>query len=133
MPEEVLATSSRPDAVGANLRPNRPTVVRSTSPEAFTADLLLTAFDLADTDTTCPVRFVTTQPTQALTMLNSDFTGREAAQFGDRLRSRFNAQHTSDSASGPHWGDATPEEIEDAIAPGHSPARTRIESPAGSG
>jgi hypothetical protein len=30
---------------------------------------------------TCPVRFATTQPTQALAMLNSDFVGREAAVF----------------------------------------------------
>ncbi|WP_164101483.1 DUF1553 domain-containing protein [Candidatus Laterigemmans baculatus] len=39
---------------------------------------LLASFDMADTDFTCPVRFATTQPTQALGMLNSDFTSEQA-------------------------------------------------------
>ena len=47
---------------------------------------MLASFDFADTDTTCPVRFATTQPTQALTMLNSDFMGREAGTLAARLR-----------------------------------------------
>ena len=34
---------------------------------------ILENFDLAETDRTSPVRFATTQPTQALTLLNSDF------------------------------------------------------------
>ena len=47
---------------------------------------LLATFDFADTDTTCPVRFATTQPTQALTMLNSDFMRRESEAFALRVR-----------------------------------------------
>jgi len=39
---------------------------------------LLAAFDVADSDFTCPVRFATTQPTQALGMLNSDFINEQA-------------------------------------------------------
>ena len=39
---------------------------------------ILASFDLPDPDATCPVRFATTQPTQALGMLNSDILGREA-------------------------------------------------------
>lgn len=40
---------------------------------------LLASFDMADTDFTCPVRFATTQPTQALGMINSDFVRRQAS------------------------------------------------------
>lgn len=40
---------------------------------------VLAAFDAADTDATCPVRFATTQPTQALGMLNGAWA-REQAQ-----------------------------------------------------
>jgi hypothetical protein len=46
---------------------------------------ILTAFDFADTDSTCPVRFTTTQPTQALTLLNSAFLNQSAASFATRL------------------------------------------------
>lgn len=38
-------------------------------------------FDGADTDASCPVRFNTTQPTQALGMLNGQLTNREAEEF----------------------------------------------------
>jgi hypothetical protein len=47
---------------------------------------LLAAFDAADSDFTCPVRFATTQPTQALTLLNSDFLQKQAAIFADYVR-----------------------------------------------
>ncbi len=46
---------------------------------------LLEGFDFADTDNTCPIRFTTTQPTQALTMLNGEFTGDQATAFAQRL------------------------------------------------
>ena len=42
---------------------------------------LLESFDAADTDFTCPVRFNTTQPTQALGLLNSEFVNSEAREF----------------------------------------------------
>ena len=44
------------------------------------------SFDFADTDQACPVRFVTTQPTQALGLLNSKFMQQQAAAFADSLR-----------------------------------------------
>ena len=47
---------------------------------------LLAAFDVADTDSVCPVRFSTTQPTQALTMLNSVFINEAAATFAKQIR-----------------------------------------------
>jgi hypothetical protein len=46
---------------------------------------ILAAFDAADTDGSCPVRFSTTQPTQALAMLNSDFLNEQAARFAKDL------------------------------------------------
>ncbi|OAI39488.1 hypothetical protein AYO40_05675, partial [Planctomycetaceae bacterium SCGC AG-212-D15] len=47
---------------------------------------ILDTFDLAETDRSTPVRFVTTQPTQALAMLNSDFLNQQAAIFAARLK-----------------------------------------------
>lgn len=47
---------------------------------------LMANFDLADVDSSCPVRFTTTQPTQSLSLLNSDFTNRQAGIFADFLR-----------------------------------------------
>lgn len=44
-------------------------------------DPILESFDMADTDQTCPVRFVTTQPTQALGLLNSQFILEQAQLF----------------------------------------------------
>ena len=49
---------------------------------------LLQAFDAADTDTTCPVRFNTTQPTQALALINSEFTNAEANEFAKEVARR---------------------------------------------
>ena len=47
---------------------------------------MMANFDGADTDATCPVRFVTTQPTQALGMLNSAFANEQASVFARYLR-----------------------------------------------
>jgi hypothetical protein len=47
---------------------------------------ILESFDTAETDRSTPVRFTTTQPTQALAMLNSDFLNRQAALLARRLR-----------------------------------------------
>ena len=47
---------------------------------------ILETFDLAETDRSSPVRFATTQPTQALGMLNGTFMNRQAKLFADRLR-----------------------------------------------
>ena len=40
---------------------------------------LLASFDAADVDASCPVRFATTQPTQALGLLNGEFLNDQAA------------------------------------------------------
>ena len=47
---------------------------------------LLAAFDVADSDSVCPVRFATTQPTQALSMLNSVLLNDAAATSAQRVR-----------------------------------------------
>jgi hypothetical protein len=46
---------------------------------------ILNIHDQADTDGSCPVRFTTTVPTQALGMLNGEFTNEQAAKLADRL------------------------------------------------
>jgi cytochrome c553 len=46
---------------------------------------LLESFDLAEADRSTPVRFSTTQPTQALAMLNGEFLNRQAKTFAERL------------------------------------------------
>jgi len=46
----------------------------------------LASFDFADTDFSCPVRFATTQPTQALGMLNSEFLNKQAELLAGRVR-----------------------------------------------
>jgi len=47
---------------------------------------MMVAFDVADTDNTCPIRFATTQPTQALGMMNSAYLNQQAKVFADSLR-----------------------------------------------
>jgi hypothetical protein len=46
---------------------------------------LLENFDSAESDRTCPVRFVTVQPSQALHLMNGSFAQEEAAKLADRL------------------------------------------------
>jgi hypothetical protein len=42
---------------------------------------ILASFDAPDPDAPCPVRFATTQPTQALGMFNSEFLNSQAGMF----------------------------------------------------
>jgi hypothetical protein len=46
---------------------------------------IIEAFDVAETDKSCPVRFVTVQPTQALGMINSEFINDEAKKLAKKL------------------------------------------------
>ncbi len=85
---EVLATSSTKGGKWGNSPPEEQTrrsvyikVKRSLVPP------ILQDFDLADTDGTCPVRFRSILPTQALAMMNSAFVNEEAVNFAERLRS----------------------------------------------
>jgi hypothetical protein len=47
---------------------------------------ILSVHDQADTDSSCPVRYTTTVPTQALGMLNGEFTNEQAVAFAERLQ-----------------------------------------------
>ena len=84
IPDAVKAGQSRPGAGWGNSSPEDK-VRRSVyiHVKRSLLDPLIEAFDFADTDQTCPVRFVTTQPTQALGMLNSDFILKQAEVFAD--------------------------------------------------
>jgi hypothetical protein len=46
----------------------------------------LSSFDFPEPDTSCEARFVTTQPGQALSLLNGEFFNQQATAFADRLR-----------------------------------------------
>jgi hypothetical protein len=54
---------------------------------------LLSNFDFADTDSSCAIRFVTTQPAQALGMVNGHFVNRQAELFADRLLEETGTTH----------------------------------------
>ncbi len=86
--KEVLAGQSRPGHGWGNSSPaeqSRRSVYIHI--KRSLAVPLLAAFDAAEPDFTCPARFATTQPTQALGMLNSEFlqqTSKQLAQLGTR-------------------------------------------------
>lgn len=87
LPAEVLGTSSRPDEVWP-LTPKESWTRRSLyiMLKRSLQHPLLSAFDLADLDSSCPVRFQTVVPTQALSMLNGQLTNEEAQRFAERLQ-----------------------------------------------
>ena len=86
MPAAVLATASQPDQAWGDATPEQASR-RSVYIHVKRSLLhpLLESLDFADTDSTCPVRFTTTQPTQALMMLNGAFMGEQAAALADRV------------------------------------------------
>jgi hypothetical protein len=47
---------------------------------------ILVQYDQADADSSCPVRYTTTVPTQALGMLNGEFINDAAATLAGRLQ-----------------------------------------------
>src|SRR5262249_53661358 len=87
IPREVLAGQSVPGKGWGNSSPEEQSR-RSVYVHVKRSLLLpiLAGFDMAETDRSTPVRFSTTQPTQALSLLNSAFLNRQAARFADRLR-----------------------------------------------
>jgi mono/diheme cytochrome c family protein len=87
IPKEVLATESHPGAGWGKSLPEEQ-ARRSVYVHVKRSLImpLLDTFDLAEPDRTTPVRFSSTQPTQALTLLNSVFTNKQAALFAERLR-----------------------------------------------
>jgi len=97
LPREVLAGQSVPGQGWGESPPEEQTrrsiyvkVKRSLSVP------LLASHDAADTDATCPVRFSTTQPTQALGMMNSAFLNEQAAILADLTKQKVS---TADPAA----------------------------------
>ncbi|NNE90133.1 MAG: DUF1553 domain-containing protein [Verrucomicrobiales bacterium] len=88
LPKEVLATASRPGAGWPISKNERDHYRRSVyiHVKRSLRHQMLADFDQADTDSPCAVRFTTTVPTQALTMLNSKFVNDQAALFAQRLK-----------------------------------------------
>jgi hypothetical protein len=87
IPREVLAGQSMPGAGWGKSTPEEQ-CRRSVYIHVKRSLILpiLASFDGPETDFTCPVRFATTQPTQALGMMNSTFINDEARVFADYLR-----------------------------------------------
>ena len=87
IPPEVMQTQSKPGE-GWHTSPPEEAARRSVYVHVKRSLRvpLLESFDAAETDKSCPVRFVTTLPTQALGMLNSAFLNEEAEKFARRLR-----------------------------------------------
>ena len=86
MPKEILATQSRPGDGWGKSPPDeqaRRSVYIHVKRSLLTP--VLESFDLAETDRSAPVRFVTVQPTQALGMVNGAFLNRQAEVFAQRL------------------------------------------------
>ncbi|MDF1826557.1 MAG: PSD1 and planctomycete cytochrome C domain-containing protein [Verrucomicrobiales bacterium] len=88
LPPEVLATSSKPEKVWPVSAKEEDHTRRSlyVHVKRSLRHQMLADFDQADTDTACAVRFATTVPTQALTMLNSRFVNDQAKIFAGRMR-----------------------------------------------
>jgi len=86
LPDEVLQTASQPDNAWGEATPEE-AARRSIYIHVKRSLLhpLLESLDLADTDSTCPVRFTTTQPTQALMMLNGEFMSEQARALAGRI------------------------------------------------
>jgi cytochrome c553 len=87
IPAEVLAGQSMPGA-GWGKSPPHEQARRSVYIHVKRSLLapIVADFDAPETDRTTPVRFATTQPTQALVMLNGKFVNRQAALLAGRLR-----------------------------------------------
>jgi hypothetical protein len=87
IPDEVLAGQSVPGA-GWGRSPQAEQDRRSVYVHVKRSLLLpiLEGFDVAETDRSSPVRFSSTQPTQALAMINGKFLNDQAARLDARLR-----------------------------------------------
>jgi hypothetical protein len=86
LPREVVETSSTPKTAWGISPPDearRRSVYIKVKRSVLVP--ILASHDFADTDSSCAVRFATTVPTQALTLLNSAFMNEQAAIFARKL------------------------------------------------
>ena len=88
IPKEVLAGQSVPGS-GWHFNPAKPEESNRRSVYAHVKRSLqvpiLANTDQADSDNSCPVRYTTTVPTQALGMLNGEFTNEQAELLAKRM------------------------------------------------
>ncbi|BBO34663.1 PSD1 and planctomycete cytochrome C domain-containing protein [Lacipirellula parvula] len=87
MSPEVLATQSMPGqgwGKSSSKEQSRRSVYIYVKRSLLTP--LLTAFDFPDVDASCEARFNTTQPGQALSMLNGQFANEQAGYLANRVR-----------------------------------------------
>lgn len=90
LPAEVLAGQSRPgEGWGKSTEEDRRRRSIYIHVKRSVGVPILQTNDAADTDNTCPVRFITTQPTQALGMLNSEFTNQQATAFATDIARQY--------------------------------------------
>ncbi len=100
IPKEVMAGQSKPGDGWGTSPPEeqaRRTIYAHVKRSLITP--IVADFDAADTDASCPVRFVTTQPTQALGMMNGQFLHTQARVLADRVRREVLAATTQPGAS----------------------------------
>jgi hypothetical protein len=119
LPREVLATSSKPGSVWGRSSPEdavrRSVYIKVKRSLRFT---LLVAHDQADTDNSCAVRFTTTVPTQALTMINSKFLNDSAVKLAERAKAEGGATAAAQVGfilSLATQRKATPKEVTDGV------------------
>jgi hypothetical protein len=87
IPPEVLAGQSRPgEGWGRSSLEERRRRSLYIHVKRSLLTPILQSFDMADTDFPCPVRFATTQPTQALSLMNGTWVREQAKQLGDFVR-----------------------------------------------
>jgi hypothetical protein len=87
IPKEVLAGQSVPGSGWGNSPPEE--AARRSVYVHLKRSLLvpiLVQHDQADTDSSCPVRYTTTVPTQALGVLNGEFSNGQAEALAERLK-----------------------------------------------
>ena len=89
IPDEVKAGQSRPGS-GWEISPPDQEARRTIYAHIKRSLIvpIIAAFDGPDVDATCPVRFVTTQPTQSLGMMNGQSLNLQARKFADNVRRR---------------------------------------------
>lgn len=93
MPRAILETSSTPDRVWVETKgeaANRRAVYIQAKRSIKLP--LLAAFDSPERDISCPSRYATTVPTQALTMLNSEHMNELATAFATQLEGTLEEQ-----------------------------------------
>lgn len=90
IPREVLAGQSMPGS-GWTTSPPAEAARRSVYVHVKRSLPLpvLATHDAPDTDASCPVRYTTTIPAQALGLLNGEFANEQAERFAQRLRKEF--------------------------------------------